>query len=629
MPALPRKAVVLAAGLGTRLRPLTWVQPKPLVPVWGTPLVLRIVAMLERWGVGEIHVNLHWRPEQVRAALEGRRGTARIRFSPEPEILGTGGALRPLRDALSGGPFWVVNADIVASVEPRPFLDALAADERRIAAAWLDPSAGPRTVEVRGDGTIGGYRSLHPGAAGTATFCGLQLVHPGLLDFLPEKHTCSLIEAYERAAAAGRPVAGVVARRSFWADAGTAGDYLRIHGETRRRAAAGRAGGEYFDPAAAEATAPAAFRRRAVFWPGAGAAAGARLTDVVVAGGATAGGAWRRAALIPARAAPEPALAAALDRLGWPEDETVLSYIGERGSNRVFWRAGWGRRRAILVTYGLERPENGRYAGHARLLAEAGVPVPAVLADLPTERALALADWGDVSLEDRVRRRPSDAERLYAPVLAATARLHGAATELAFRRSLAMEPAFDATVFRWEHDLFREHLLRRRCGLAALPDEASAELAAVAGRLLAAPRVIVHRDLQSSNVLCRGGRIALIDFQGMRPGPAAYDLASLLCDPYVRLPDATRRRLLARYAALCPEQAEAATALFAWAAVQRLVQALGAYGRLAGLGLGRFAAFIAPAAVTLAEMASACGLPALAGVADGIRGHESRREPQA
>ena len=69
MPALPRKAVVLAAGLGTRLRPLTWVQPKPLVPVWGTPLVLRIVAMLERWGVGEIHVNLHWRPEQVRAAL--------------------------------------------------------------------------------------------------------------------------------------------------------------------------------------------------------------------------------------------------------------------------------------------------------------------------------------------------------------------------------------------------------------------------------------------------------------------------------------------------------------------------------------------------------------------------------
>jgi aminoglycoside/choline kinase family phosphotransferase len=108
----------------------------------------------------------------------------------------------------------------------------------------------------------------------------------------------------------------------------------------------------------------------------------------------------------------------------------------------------------------------------------------------------------------------------------------------------------------------------------------------------------------------------------MRPGPAAYDLASLLCDPYVQLAAEVRGALLARYAALCPEQAVSVRTLFPWAAVQRLAQALGAYGRLSALGHGRFARFIGPAAVTLEEMAAAAGLPALARLAREIRRNE-------
>jgi aminoglycoside/choline kinase family phosphotransferase len=160
--------------------------------------------------------------------------------------------------------------------------------------------------------------------------------------------------------------------------------------------------------------------------------------------------------------------------------------------------------------------------------------------------------------------------------------------------------------------------------MEGLPAGVADALARTAQLLLDAPRVVVHRDFQSSNVLCRRGRIALIDFQGMRPGPAAYDLASLLCDPYVQLTPAVRPRLLARYAALCPAQGESVKALFAWAAVQRLAQALGAYGRLAGLGHRQFVAFIAPAAVTLEEMAAACGLPALAALAREIRKNEGQ-----
>ena len=364
--------------------------------------------------------------------------------------------------------------------------------------------------------------------------------------------------------------------------------------------------------------------RRSVIWPGARVDARASLSDVVVAGGAAVGGTWRNTALIPAAAAPEPALTQALARLGWPVADTALAFLGERGSNRSFWRVGHGRRRAILVRYSLDRPENGRYAGHAQLLAEAGVPVPRVLLDLPESRVLALEDWGDTDLTQLLQRRAADVDALYEPVLTAAARLHTVASELAFQRQLAMEPAFDATLYQWEVDLFRTHLLVKRYGMEDLPQGVAGELTRTAQRLLDAPRVVVHRDFQSSNVLFRRGRMALIDFQGMRPGAAAYDLASLLCDPYVQLAPAMRQRLLARYAALCPAQGASVRALFAWAAVQRLVQALGAYGRLAGLGHRRFATFIAPAAGTLEEMAATCSLPALAGLAREIRKNEGQ-----
>ena len=158
--------------------------------------------------------------------------------------------------------------------------------------------------------------------------------------------------------------------------------------------------------------------------------------------------------------------------------------------------------------------------------------------------------------------------------------------------------------------MFETHLLKERYGLAALPSDAR-DAAAVAARLLDAPQVALHRDFQSSNILFRGRRMAFIDFQGLRMGAAAYDLASLLYDPYVTLTPELRVRLARAYE-ICAPGLHDGVALLHIGAVQRLVQALGAFGRLASVGQAGFTRwYILPALQNLLgqpiSQAGCCG----------------------
>lgn len=620
---MPKRALVLAAGLGTRLRPLTETCPKPLMPLWNVPLIEHVLRLLESWGVEEIAVNLHWQPEQMKAYLAARSGRAKLHFSCETEILGTGGALRPLRDFFADEPFWVMNADIAAALDPALLVAAFAAGDG-LAATWLEPKKGPRTVESDRRNRITCYRSPTPDVRGTSTLCGLHLLSPEIFALLPEKPFCTLVDVFERAMENNRFVDGVTVPGSYWDDAGTVAAYLRIHGDAKRCAKNGKAGGALYDPkadrcGAAEAHffcvgADAKIGARAkgidsVVYGAAHVAKGSVLRRTVVAGGSV-GGKLDDAVCVGACSVGDDALPAALSALGWRPETTAVAALGTRGSNRTFCRLYTESGTAIYVRYTLERPENLRYSGHARLLASAGVPVPAVLADLPEQRAVVLEDWGDESLQRRMEKDPAKAETWYRPVVEALVRLHREGTQAVARAGTALEPAFDAALYGWERRLFEEHLLIGRYGYEALPEAVAQELEKVARRLEAAKQVVVHRDFQSSNILFRGTRFAFIDFQGMRYGSAAYDLASLLYDPYVKLTPELRTRLAAYYGRCCPEHSEAVD-LFFEGAVQRLVQALGAYGRLAGLGLSGFVRHILPALENLLEAADACDLEAL------------------
>lgn len=609
--------MVLAAGLGMRMRPLTAMRPKPLMPLWGVPLLERALRMLEGLGVREIMVNTHWLPDHIERFLRERSGTALTLTSHEPEILGTGGALRPCRAFFGSHPFWIVNSDIAASGDVARLLDVFGRGGS-LAAAWLEPERGPRTVEVDYMGRITNFRSPTPGVVGTHTFCGVQVVSPRIFDFFPEKRSFSIVEAYERAMMEGLFVSGVELPGSFWADAGSVEAYLRVHRDTVNHAGFGLAypaRGDVKTFACVSEGARVGERaviKNSVVLDGATILPDSMVDRCVVAGG-TLGGRHRDAVYLSAALCGSSAVAEAARALGWDTTEAAAQLVAARGSGREFWRMSRDHSSVmVIVAHDGERPENRRYAGHARLLAEVGVPVPKVLAELPGCGTIVMEDCGDDSLLERMRKNPGRALQYYTPVVRALALMHGEGARTVLRRGVELEPLFDRKLFAWEHRLFEDFMVKERFGLAGMPEDAAWELGEIAGLLLEAPRTLLHRDMQSSNVLFKGESPVFIDFQGMRLGPAAYDLASLLYDPYVEIPAGVPGLLLGEYALhTASDTVGELRAQVHVAAVQRLVQACGAYGRLAGAGQRAFAGYIMPGLERLLEAAEICGYEAL------------------
>jgi aminoglycoside/choline kinase family phosphotransferase len=293
----------------------------------------------------------------------------------------------------------------------------------------------------------------------------------------------------------------------------------------------------------------------------------------------------------------------------------VWEAVNHGGSDRRFWRGRGKAAGLIAVFYGPEKAENSRYAHCADFLHRHGVRVPAVLAHDAGWRRLLMEDAGTEDLWSH-RHEPWEVRRgLYARTLAEAAKMHALDLAEAAAAGVLREP-FDARLYRWEQDYFFDNFPgtgRADEWRAAVPLDAQAE------ELAARPRVLVHRDLQSQNVMVQGGGVTLIDFQGMRAGVAGYDVASLLYDPYVTLTPEERGELSALYAGLAGRRN-----LAAWeeelraGARQRLLQALGAYGFL-GRTKGK-TAFLAHIPVAAERLAVLCESdPAWQPLAEAIR----------
>jgi NDP-sugar pyrophosphorylase family protein len=224
------KAMVLAAGLGTRLRPLTLDRPKPLVELAGRPLITYNLLLLRRYGIREVIINLHHHGTSLREALgDGSRFDLTIHYSPEDPLLDTGGAIKNAEALLAPDDFLVLNGDTVIDL---PLDHLIAAHRARGSAATLvlrhDPAqARYGLVEVDASDRVRRFLGAPadcPDPLVPYMFAGVHMISPRVFAYMPELRPLSITrDVYPRMLAARESMYGF-AYGGFWCVIDTAND---------------------------------------------------------------------------------------------------------------------------------------------------------------------------------------------------------------------------------------------------------------------------------------------------------------------------------------------------------------------------------------------------------------------
>jgi aminoglycoside/choline kinase family phosphotransferase len=278
-------------------------------------------------------------------------------------------------------------------------------------------------------------------------------------------------------------------------------------------------------------------------------------------------------------------------RLRFPRlaaSDIAIEPVRKGGSDRKYYRINVGSDQSlILVKYGQQRAENSHYVDIARFLASLGIQVPEIYYHDEIEGLIWMEDLGQRDLCSCSEQGWDDVFPLYANALDQAVVLHTRAADELKRSQLTLQAEFNLELYCWEQNYFFENCLARYFGIQSDVIERHCNrnrLNEIAEMLHRLPRVLVHRDFQSQNIMIVDERAYLIDFQGLRPGLPHYDLASIVYDPYVSLNPQQRQMLVSSYLTKLLEDGVPAgddfTQIFDLCAMQRLMQALGAYGYL-------------------------------------------------
>jgi len=229
------KAMILSAGYGTRLWPLTEDRTKPAIPILGKPLVGYVAEYLASFGVDEIVVNLHHRPNSVRKALgDGQKFGVKLHYVEEPIILGTSGALDNAREYLADDTFIVINGKIITDIN---LTEALTRHQDLNALATLVLLTNTQyerfsVVETK-NGCITAFGGM-PVAGGDCPplmFTGIQILNPRIFEYIPRGvFSHSVTDVYPQAINNGEIVAAHVAQGK-WRELSTLQRYLDISTE--------------------------------------------------------------------------------------------------------------------------------------------------------------------------------------------------------------------------------------------------------------------------------------------------------------------------------------------------------------------------------------------------------------
>lgn len=547
------KAMILAAGFGTRLLPFSAHTPKPLFTLANQPLLDIIVGQLREAGCEAVMVNCHHLSDAIQNHVRGKNYPLEVQTVIEDQILGSGGALKNAADFWDQGPFMVVNGDIVFNYDLKKIYDFHLSHDHPVTMVLCNDSEF-NTVGINPDHFVTGFQTAAAKATITdsaegmpaaakfqLTFTGIHVIDTEILDHIAPGQFVNIIDVYAKLLSKGRKIKAYVDEMSTWKDIGTPQRY--------RQAAYAR-------------MAPAAFA--AAF----GQSASQYVSSTI--------------------------------------KKTPLK--GD-GSDRRWYRLKNNANRLVMVDHGI-RPtdkvgEADAFAAIGRHLRQKGLAVPRIhLAD-PFAGLVFMQDLGDTHLQAHVAAMNHDDEILdcYRLVIDGAVSMWKRGAQ-GFNKNWAYQGAAydEALIVEKECRYFVEAFLHGFLNIELEFDTLAPEFYDLAQKAVRyGLNGFMHRDLQSRNIMIHERRPFFIDFQGGRLGPLQYDLASLLIDPYVNLAPHIQNKLVDYCRTLIPaDDAKKFQRGYDYCRITRNLQMLGAFGFLSRQkNKPFFEAYIAPAIATL------------------------------
>lgn len=517
------KALILAAGFGTRLAPHTRLLPKALFPVAGIPMLARAIALLKQAGCSGIAVNAHHLAHRIRSYLSENDFGLPVHLSHEAEILGTGGAIRQLADYWDDSPFIVINADIISDIDLAGVYDRHLRKGGHVTLVMHDRDPFNQVWVDENDRIAGFERFSHRldhDRQQKLAFTGIHIMDTDILAQIPDQGFSDIVSVYQQMLDEGATIHAHVVRDHYWQDMGSPDRYR---------------------DAVVDAMAPKAFQ----------AAFPCHHTVAIQCRQLAGDGSdrnWYR-------------LSAGRHRLVLADHGITINLPGSECN--AFVNIG-----THLYACDLPVP---------RIVAHDGFSGLVFLEDLGDCHLQQIVEQVD---------NDSQVEKWYHKVIDTLLDLTTKAADGFDAAWTCQSTAYDVALILEKEchyfvDAFLNGYLKMAVGYADLAVEFE-QLAqctidhAVTG--------LIHRDFQSRNIMIHADRHYLIDFQGARRGPIQYDLASLLIDPYVGLHQQLQQRLLHYAAEQAARRLNSAPDAFIrgyrYCAVTRNLQMLGAFGFL-------------------------------------------------
>lgn len=545
------KALILCAGLGTRLLPHTRRIPKPLFPINGKPLLDRIIRSLIQARCRSIMINTHHLHQEIEDFLAEQRYCIPVQTCHEHRILGTGGAIHNVRDFWGQNPFMVINGDIVTDMDLKAVYNFHQHHGHPVTLVLHDfPEI--NTVSVDANLCVNGFDDgviVHSDTdlpkdiripARKLTFTGIQVIDPQVLKWISGAPFSSSIDLYRTLINKGLTIKAFIPENCYWKDIGTPRQY---------------------QSAVLDSLSSRAFQ-----------------------------------------------LAFADE----PTGPTITTRIAGDGSDRLWHRISSPLHSMVIADHGIHsqrdiRGECDAFVAIGRHLYDKGISVPRIYqADSFAGLAL-VEDLGNVHLQSVVlgSGNPHEILTWYEKAVRLLIDLSVAGGS-GFDPSWTFQtPVYDKTlILEKECRYFVEAFLNHYLNLDIQVEELREEFDALAEQALnGAMNGFMHRDFQSRNIMVKNDSLYAIDFQGGRIGPLQYDLASLLIDPYVNLGQSLQDRILE----ICIQALSARifldpisfTSSYRYCRITRNLQILGAFGYLTRVkGKVAFDAYV-PAALRM------------------------------